>query len=69
MSRWHVSGCANCQTHLEAKAFIGLQGLSQAVADNAQYDVEVRTRDGLLSQPRAVAAALTPRRPFHFEVR
>jgi len=69
LSRWHVSGCANCQTHLEAKAFIGLQGLSQAVADNAQYDVEVRTRDGLLSQPRAVAAALTPRRPFHFEVR
>ena len=42
---------------------------AQAVADNAQYDVEVRTRDGLLSQPRAVAAALTPRRPFHFEVR
>ena len=69
LSRWHVSGCANCQTHLEAKAFIGLQGLSQAVADNAHYDVEVRTRDGLLSQPRAVAAALTPRRPFHFEVR
>jgi len=46
-----------------------LQGLSQAVADNAHYDVEVRTRDGLLSQPRAMAAALTTRRPFHFEVR
>lgn len=67
LSRWHVSGCANCQTHLEAKAFIGLHGLTQAVADNAHYDVEVRTRDGLLAQPRAMAAA--PRRPFHFEVR
>lgn len=67
LSRWHVEGCANCQTHREVKAFIGLQGLPQAVADTAHYDVEVRTRDGLLSQPRAMAAA--PRRPFHFEVR
>jgi tyrosinase len=69
LSRWHVDGCANCQTHLEAKAFIGLQALQQSVADNAHYDVEVRTRDGLLSQPRAMAAALAPRRPFRFEVR
>src|SRR5262249_10563444 len=22
LSRWHVQGCANCQTHLEAQAFI-----------------------------------------------
>ena len=68
-SRWHVAGCANCQTHLEAKAFIGLHALTKVVADNAHYDVEVRTRDGLLGQPRAVAAALAPRMPFRFEVR
>jgi len=35
--------------------------------DTAHYDVEVHTRDGLLSQPRAMAAA--PSRPFRFEVR
>ena len=67
LSRWHVEGCANCQTHREVKAFIGLQGLPQAVADAAHYDVEVHTRDGLLTQPRAMAAA--PSRPFRFEVR
>ncbi len=69
LSRWHVAGCANCQTHLEAKAFIGLHGLPRSVADSAEYQVEVRTRDGLLTQPRALMAALPPRRPFHFEVR
>ena len=65
----HVAGCANCQTHLEAKAFIGLHGLPKNVADAAHYEVEVRTRDGLLNQPRAMAAHLTPRKPFQFEVR
>jgi hypothetical protein len=27
LSRWHVEGCANCQTHLEARADIGVRGL------------------------------------------
>jgi tyrosinase len=73
LSRWHVAGCANCQTHLEAKAVISLRGLQQSVADKAQYDVEVRTRDGLLTQSSDMVAmaarAAAPRRPFHFEVR
>ena len=69
LSRWHVEGCANCQTHLEAKAFIPLHGLRDEAVHSNSIEVEVCTRDGLLSQPRAVAAALTPRRPFHFEVR
>ncbi|MGH6672287.1 MAG: tyrosinase family protein [Xanthobacteraceae bacterium] len=68
LSRWHVDGCANCQTHLEAKAFIGLHGFSESSLQGAHFDVEVHTRDGLLTQPRA-PLALVARRPFSFEVR
>ena len=50
-----------------------LHGLPQSVADTAQYDVEVRTREGLLTQSGGMAAmaarATAPRRPFRFEVR
>jgi len=70
LSRWHVEGCANCQTHLEAKAFIGLPGLRQLAAASAQYEVEVRTRDGLLDEPRDQprALAIAGRKPFRVEV-
>jgi tyrosinase len=67
LSRWHVAGCANCQTHVEAKAFIALHGLSEEVCPSKNIVVEVRTRDGLLHQPRALAAVARP--PFRFEVR
>lgn len=78
LSRWHVEGCANCQTHIEAKAAIGLKGM--AVSDD-QIEVEVHTRDGLLGgaprsagAPGLAAAAVTPggglqRPPFTVEVR
>jgi tyrosinase len=73
LSRWHVEGCANCQTHLEAKAFIGLQGLRKEAVQNAHFEVEVRTRDGLLGQAQSMAIAGSPsavtRKPFRFEVR
>jgi tyrosinase len=48
LSRWHVEGCANCQTHIEAKAAIGLGGLTAQTGSADQIEVEVRTRDGLL---------------------
>lgn len=51
LSRWHVEGCANCQTHLEARASISLRGALARQADSTKFEVEVRTRDGLLSQP------------------
>jgi tyrosinase len=73
LSRWHVEGCANCQTHLEAKAFIPMHGLQAATADAAKIGVEVHTRDGLLGviHPAAAPAlgAAAPRMPFRFEVR
>ncbi|KAI1175944.1 tyrosinase [Nemania sp. FL0916] len=29
LSRWHVSGCANCQKHLEVKAYVRLKGVEK----------------------------------------
>ena len=54
MSRWHVEGCANCQTHLEARASIPLRGALARRADSTKFEVEVRTRDGRLDQPFTV---------------
>lgn len=48
LSRWHVEGCANCQTHIEARASIPLRGALAEQADSTKFEVEVRTRDGRL---------------------
>jgi len=71
LSRWNVQYCANCQTHLEVKAFIGLHGFRAASIEKAEYEIEIRTRDGLLNQPRAVATALPvfEKKLFRLEVR
>jgi tyrosinase len=66
LSRWHVEGCANCQTHLEARASIPLRGALAERADSLQFEVEVRTRDGLLGQTAAAAPAGRP--PFTVKV-
>jgi tyrosinase len=69
LSRWHVSGCANCQTHLETKAFIGMPGVEDKTVEEAHIEVEVRTHDGLLGQQHMLAAGAATRKPFRFEVR
>jgi tyrosinase len=30
LSRWHTSGCANCQNHQQVKTFVPLHGISDA---------------------------------------
>jgi tyrosinase len=65
LSRWSVQYCANCQTHLEVKAFIGVPASSGAPAGasadvaphEAAYDVEIHTRDGVLTQAQPQAQA------------
>ncbi|HLI57779.1 MAG TPA: tyrosinase family protein [Actinomycetota bacterium] len=54
LSRWSVQGCANCQTHLEVKAYIGLHDFDEETLAGAAFDVEVRTRDGVLTQTKSV---------------
>ncbi|KAJ5096022.1 hypothetical protein NUU61_005378 [Penicillium alfredii] len=43
LSRWHVQGCANCQTHLRVKTFVPLYGLSKDQA--SKVTVKLHTRD------------------------
>jgi tyrosinase len=57
LSRWHVEGCANCQTHLEAKANISLRGIRAETVRSDQIEVEIRTRDGLLGSEARTRAA------------
>lgn len=72
LSRWNVRSCANCQTHLEMKAFVPLRdGLAEAVPDTA-VEVEVHTRDGRLEQVRTPENNTLPvfeKKPFRVEVR
>jgi tyrosinase len=74
LSRWHVSGCANCQTRLRVSADVPLP----AGADPGSVAVEVHTRDGLLGTgPSRVSAGLLPaalaiappEQPFTVEIR
>jgi tyrosinase len=71
LSRWNVTGCANCQTHLETKSFASLHHLKADTADKAQIVVEVHTRDGILTQPQPSAGLLPmfEKKAFRVEVR
>ncbi|MBW4597476.1 MAG: tyrosinase family protein [Brasilonema angustatum HA4187-MV1] len=69
LSRWNVQYCANCQTHLEVKTFIGLHDFQEKSIKSAEYEIEIRTRDGLLTQSQSRALTTTEKKLFHFEVR
>jgi tyrosinase len=71
LSRWRVAGCANCQSHLEVKAFMSLHRFREESLADAQYEIEIRTRDGLLGPPQTSAAVLPvfATRLFRLEVR
>jgi tyrosinase len=71
LSRWHVEGCANCQTHLLAGASFPLHGLDAERLGTDAIQVEVRTRDGLLGgRPHGLRAASAEEKPhFRIEVR
>ncbi|RCI10167.1 hypothetical protein L249_8627 [Ophiocordyceps polyrhachis-furcata BCC 54312] len=45
LSRWHVSGCANCQSHLEVRAHLPLEGWSNEKAEKTKFRILVHTRD------------------------
>lgn len=44
LSRWHVSGCINCQKHLEVRVHMPLYGWSREQAEEMHFDVTVVTR-------------------------
>jgi tyrosinase len=69
LSRWHVEGCANCQTHIRAAAHFPLHGLNAEELGDDGVEVEVRTRDGLLGgRPHGVKAFVGKDEQPHFRV-
>ena len=68
LSRWHVEGCANCQTHLKASASFSLHGLDPEQLGEEGIEIEVRTRDGLLGDRPHGLTALAGGEPQHFRV-
>ena len=69
LSRWSVQGCANCQTHLEVKAFHALRGVPKAMVSSGAIEVDVRTHDGLLGEQPRAALATYEKKPFRVELR
>ena len=45
LSRLHVEGCANCQTHLSVKAFINIHATSDVENIDDRVEVRVHTRE------------------------
>jgi tyrosinase len=66
LSRWNVQGCANCQTHLETKAFFPLPDSPEISIAKPEVVVKVRTRDGLLDRPGPLD--LVGKKTFYFDV-
>jgi tyrosinase len=66
LSRWNTQYCANCQTHLEVKAFFDLETLPKEIVDKATFDVEIKGREENLPRLKAMAAT---KKLFHLEIR
>lgn len=70
LSRWHVEGGANCQTHLMAGASFSLQGLDAERLGEDAIQVEVRTRDRMLGgRPHGLKALSAEEPHLRVEVR
>lgn len=78
LSRWSVKYCANCQTHLEAKAFVPLHRFDAAQVPDDAIEVELVTRDVPVKQNLPIPAAAvglvaqhraTGKMPFRVEIR
>ncbi len=75
LSRWAISGCANCQTHLEVKAAFSIQHLPAAIGkDNIYTKVLCRrqvnnTANITLSELKATAKKDAPLIKHNLEIR
>ena len=49
LSRWHVEGCLNCQSHLEARSSFYLPAAAAAEGEAPPVHIEVRTRERILA--------------------
>lgn len=68
LSRWHVEGCMNCQTHLEARAHFALSDPAKEMTPD-DVEVEVHTRGSGLAKASITAANDAPERRFRVVIR
>ncbi|KAK3381229.1 hypothetical protein B0H63DRAFT_475126 [Podospora didyma] len=47
LSRWHVSGCANCQTHLNVSSHVPLTGFSHSDANSTQFFSKIHSHGNM----------------------
>jgi hypothetical protein len=52
LSRWHVQGCENCQTHLNMRTFVPLYGWTNEEAKKAKFKVQLHTRDHMQGEDK-----------------
>ncbi|PZX55701.1 tyrosinase family protein [Algoriphagus chordae] len=70
LSRWSVMGCANCQTHLEVKAFFPTHGLLKSnEVDQNDIHVEIHGREGAMVSPMLMKTEGGNKMKFHLEIR
>jgi tyrosinase len=69
LSRWSIKYCANCQTHVEVKAFFGLEGFEEERLADAHYEIEIKGRDGILTNNRSNEMLMAQKSLFKMEVR
>ncbi len=79
LSRWNTSGCANCQTHLEAKAFFDLYTIPETLltktqlrTEAAEFSVELHGKDDPKKENAKMFALFSASneddRPYHLEI-
>ncbi|MFZ4967164.1 tyrosinase family protein [Pseudomonas gingeri] len=73
LSRWHVEGCMNCQTHLEATATFKLPlNADNSAIEDSSIEVQVQTRDKVLKRPKTADLLSTGNAvadtPFQLEI-
>jgi tyrosinase len=66
LSRWNTAFCANCQTHLEVKAFFDLESFPEELLNKATFDVEIKGRDQNTQMLKNMSST---KKLYHLEVR
>jgi len=60
LSRWHVEGCMNCQSHLEARAHFAIADEVATPVAAESVEIELHTRSGRADASPASVADASP---------
>ena len=69
LSRWNVTGCANCQTHLDVRTHFDLDSIPEKLQSSANFDVEIVTRDTNTNKTLLAEYTAAKIKPFQLDIR